>query len=75
MCVDRLGRPLRFILTGGERNDCTQALDLIAGFRPSYVLANKGYDTDEIVSAIKEMKAVADIPPRKNRTDQRSYPH
>ncbi len=42
MCANAFGRPLRFILTGGQRNDCTQALDLISGFTPSHVLADKG---------------------------------
>jgi transposase len=59
MCVDALGRPLRFILTGGQRNDCTKGLELIEGFRPSHVLADKGYDSQEILDAITAMKAVA----------------
>ncbi|CAD84430.1 Transposase IS4 family [Nitrosomonas europaea ATCC 19718] len=73
MCVDASGRPLRFILTGGQRNDCTQALDLISGFRPSHVLADKGYDSDNILDAIASMKAVPVIPPRSNRKIRRTY--
>ncbi|EGY51259.1 ISSoc13 transposase, partial [Neisseria shayeganii 871] len=45
MAVDGQGRPVRFILTGGERNDITQAPALLAGFKPKYVLADKGYDS------------------------------
>jgi len=71
--VDSLGRPLRFILTDGERNDCTQALDLIKGFNPSYVLADKGYDTTEIVEAVEDLGAIAVIPPRKSWIHQRHY--
>jgi transposase len=73
MCADALGRPLRFALTGGERNDCTQALVLMAGFAPSHVIADKGYDTRTIVDAIIAMKAVPVIPPRSYRIEQRSY--
>jgi len=58
MCTDAFGRPLRFILTGGQCNDYTQALDLIDGFRLSHVLADKGYDSDNILDAIASMKAV-----------------
>jgi len=36
-------------------------------------LADKGYDTDELVAAIHDMKAIPVIPPRKNRKDQRYY--
>jgi transposase len=73
MCVDTLGRPLRFILTGGQRNDCTKGVALIEGFRPSHVLADKGYDSQEILDAIAAMQAVAVIPPRSNRKQQREY--
>ena len=42
MSVDSLGNPLRFILTGGQEHDITQAEDLITGFDGEYVLADKG---------------------------------
>ena len=73
MCTDHLGRPLRFLLTGWQRNDCTQGIALIEGFSPSHVLADKGYDTDELVSVIRNMDAEAVIPPRKNRKNQRAF--
>jgi hypothetical protein len=41
---DALGHPLRFIVTGGERHDCTQAQALLDGFHAQAVLADKGYD-------------------------------
>ena len=40
--VDGLGNPLRFILTGGQRHDITQAEELIAGYAGEQVLADKG---------------------------------
>ena len=45
--VDGLGNPLRFILTGGQRHDITQAEELIAGYAGEQVLADKGYDSQE----------------------------
>ena len=42
--VDGLGNPLRFILTGGQQHDITQAEELIAGYAGEHVLADKGYD-------------------------------
>jgi hypothetical protein len=36
---------VRFLLTGGERNDITQAPALLAGFKSQYMLADKGYDS------------------------------
>ena len=43
--VDSLGNPLRFILTGGQQHDITQAEGLIGGYAGEYVLADKGYDS------------------------------
>ena len=45
MSVDSLGNPLRFILTGGQQHDITQAKGLIDGYEGEYVLADKGYDS------------------------------
>ena len=72
MC-DALGNPLRFILTGGERHDCTQAQALLAGFHAHAVLADKGYDADELITGIQETGALAVIPPRSNRLVLRDY--
>ena len=44
--VDALGNPLRFRLTGGQRNDITQAGALIEGIENAVVLGDKGYDCD-----------------------------
>ena len=45
--VDGLGNPLRFILTGGQQHDITQAEELIAGYAGEQVLADQGYDAQE----------------------------
>ena len=67
------GNPLRFIATGGERHDCTQAQALLEGFHAHAVLADKGYDADELISWIQQTGAVVVIPPRSNRTVLRDY--
>ena len=72
MC-DALGNPLRFIVTGGERHDSTQAQALLEGFHAHAVLADKGYDADELITWIQETGAVVVIPPRSNRTVLRDY--
>jgi len=56
---------VRLVLTGGERNDITQAPALLAGFKPKYVLADKGYDSRELVALIRARHAKAVIPPRR----------
>jgi len=73
MVCDTLGKPMRFILTGGQRNDCTQAIALLDGLKADYVLADKGYDSDEIIQTIVHSGATPVIPPRSNRKTDRIY--
>ena len=40
--MDSLGNPLRFILTGGQQHDITQAEGLIDGYAGEYVWLTKG---------------------------------
>ncbi|ADV00732.1 transposase IS4 family protein [Alicycliphilus sp. B1] len=61
---DGQGRPLRLILTPGQVNDITQAPELLRGFAPTHVLADKGYDSRALVAQIEACGAQAVIPPR-----------
>lgn len=53
--------------------DCTQALPLLEDHHARYVLADKGYDSNEIIEHINKSGAVAVIPPKKNRVIKRPY--
>ena len=82
---DALGNPLAFTLTGGHRNDITQAEPLLdaaveaaaltaddtAAIRA--VLADKGYDADHFVERIGALGADAVIPSRSNRKRPRAH--
>jgi transposase len=71
--VDALGNPVRFILTQGQSSEYEQANGMIAGFQADFVLADKGYDSNEFIETIQASGAVAVIPPRKNRIESRDY--
>lgn len=73
MMCDALGLPIKFILTPGKSSDFKQALPLLHNETPEYVLADKGYDSDEIINYIKKINAIAVIPPRSNRLVKRDY--
>jgi len=62
---------LRFILTGGERNDITQAAALVEEFAAEYVIADKGYDSEAFVSRLKEQGSEAVVPSRATNEVQR----
>ena len=53
---------MRRILTPGQCSDCGQAEALLEGFNPKAVIADKGYDSQEIVDRVRAMKAKAVIP-------------
>ena len=71
--VDALGNPLRFILTGGERHEITQADALIESYQFDYAIADTAYDADSFLDTIAGNDAEAVIPPRSTRLLQREY--
>ena len=66
---DNQGRPLGFILTGGEASDYTAAEPLIAvpAATPRGLLADKGYDGDRFRESLLVCGILPIIPPRSNR--------
>jgi transposase len=52
--TDALGLPVRFILTGGQAADITQAIPLMEGIATGALLADKGYDADTLLDWLKE---------------------
>jgi len=53
--------------------DSTQAIGLMKGLNFEALLADKGYDSDEIIGYAEEQGAIAIIPPKRNRIVQREY--
>ena len=46
---------------------------MINGLKFEILLADKGYDSDEIINTVKALNSTAIIPPKKNRKMQRFY--
>ena len=46
LLTDALGNPVRFVVTGGERNDITQAPALLPPGSSAEVICDRGYDAD-----------------------------
>lgn len=73
-CIaDGLGNPVDFILTGGEVHDNMCANMLLDGKVADFVIADKAYDSDKTLDKIATMNAIAVIPPKSNRKEQREY--
>ena len=69
MAVDACGLPIHFRLTGGEVHDCKEAPQLVAE-RPDadYIVADKGYDSEELRTQIRDKGAILVIPRKSKST-------
>jgi transposase len=70
--VNPLGHPVELRLTAAQESDIGQAEELLADHEPEVVIADKGYDSDALVTEVQSRGAIAVIPPRANRIDQRA---
>ena len=73
LAVDALGMPVRAIVTDSPRSDCKEAISLIENLPCKVLLADRGYNTDEIIKCAKNSGIQPVIPPKKNRKVQRTY--
>ena len=71
--ADALGNPVRLLLGPGQRHDVTRSHELIKGFSPEAVIADKGYDAGHLHEAIHDAEAEPVIPSRSNRKAPRDY--
>lgn len=67
MLADALGRPLRFILTGGQVHDIVAAPALLDGIEGGGVIADKAYDSNAFRQFIADASMIAVIPARRSR--------
>lgn len=61
------------LLTAGQAHEAPRANALLEGYEVEFVMGDKAYDAEAILTTIAEMNAEAVIPPKKNRTEQRTY--
>ena len=65
--------PIRILITEGTRADCKEAIHLIEGISAEVLLADRGYDTNQIVAYAHAAGMEVVIPSKKNRKEQRDY--
>ena len=65
--------PVKVQITAGNVADCTEACGLIEGIEAENLIADRGYDTNDIVEAATKAGMQAVIPPKKNRKTKREY--
>ena len=73
MLADALGRPLRFMLTGGQVHDVVAAPAMIEDIAGEALIADKAYDSNAFRAHIAKAGMQAVIP--SNRTRKVIIPH
>jgi putative transposase len=71
--TDALGNPVRLLFRPGQRTDITRAHELVEGFEPEAIIANKRYDADHLRGAVLAGQAKPVIPPKSNRQTPIDY--
>ena len=67
MAVDTHGLPIHFMITGGNINDSVVALELIESLGVyEYLLADKGYDKEDLREAVRAIDANPVVPRKSN---------
>ena len=54
VAVNDNGLPVKVLITSGTVADCSKAIELIDGLEGDIVVADKGYDSTEIVEFVEE---------------------
>ena len=54
VAVNDNGLPVKALITSGTVADCSKAIELIDGLEWDIVIADKGYDSTEIVEFVEE---------------------
>ncbi|MGI4735250.1 MAG: IS5 family transposase [Janthinobacterium lividum] len=71
--ADARGRLVRVCRTACQRPDAPQALPLLDGLVPAYLIADRGYNADALEAALAVRSTQAVIPPRRKRRLTRAY--
>ena len=67
MAVDSFGVPIEFLLTEGQVHDAKEAPNLIAKLpKADFIIADRGYDSEEIREQIRQKSSIPIIPRKKN---------
>ena len=73
LAVDAHGMPVRVIITKGTTHDSKEASNLFEGISADYLLADKAYDSDDIVFQAENQGMKVVIPPKTNRKTKREF--
>ncbi len=69
--TDSNGKPIKFILSPGQNHEITKASELIKDINNALILADKAFDSDDLIKFIEEKNCIPIIPSKTNRVKPR----
>lgn len=73
LAIESLGLPVEVTVTSGTVADSSQVKELISEIEAQKLLADRGYDTNEVIEYLQSRGMEVVIPPKSNRRDQREF--
>jgi transposase len=71
LAIDKKGKPVRIIVSAGQEEDCAYALPLIAGLPIKVLIADRGYDVNQVVDTARVGGIEVVIPSKHSQKEQR----
>ena len=65
--------PIRVLITEGARADCKEVIHLVERISTETLLADRGYDTNQIIAYAVAIGMLVVIPSKRNRKEPRNY--
>jgi transposase len=63
------------VLSPGQASDKAYVSELIAGLKPTDLVADRGYDARAVIDLVTSLGGMAHIPTQRDRKVQRTVPH
>ncbi|MDR2150563.1 MAG: transposase, partial [Spirochaetaceae bacterium] len=73
LAIDKKGKPVRIIVSAGQEADCTYAPPLMAGLSVKVLIADRGYDVNQVIDTACAGGIKVVIPSKRSRKVVRTY--
>ncbi|MDR2149276.1 MAG: IS5 family transposase [Spirochaetaceae bacterium] len=71
--MDKKGKPVRIIVSAGQEADCTYAPPLMTGLSVKVLIADRGYDVNQVIDTACARGIKIVIPSKRSRKVVRTY--
>jgi transposase len=73
LAIDKRGKPVRIRVSAGQEADCTYAPPLMAGLSVKVLIADRGYDVNQVIDTACARGIKVVIPSKRSRKVVKTY--